>query len=88
MDVVEDPAQRTLLAGALMGETRPPEPEEVSSALQQAEERVLESRQRELRGAIADAERRGDFPELALLTQRKLDLDRELRRLHGAPGRG
>jgi DNA primase len=82
MDVVEDPVQRTLLADALMGETRPPELEEVGSALQQIEERVIETRQRELRSSIAEAERRSDFAELASLTQQKLDLDRELRRLH------
>jgi hypothetical protein len=31
---------------------------------------------------IAEAERRADHAELAVLTQRKLTLDRELRRLH------
>jgi DNA primase len=39
-------------------------------------------RQRELRELIAEAERRGDFAELAVLTQQKLDLDRALRQLH------
>jgi len=34
-----------------------------------------------LRGRIAEAERRGDFTELALLTQSKLELDRGLRQL-------
>jgi DNA primase len=31
---------------------------------------------------IAEAERRGDFTELTLLTQQKLELDRALQRLH------
>jgi hypothetical protein len=31
---------------------------------------------RDLRTLIAEAERRGDFTDLALLTQQKLDLDR------------
>jgi DNA primase len=35
-----------------------------------------------LRTLIAEAERRGDFAELAVLTQQKLELDRALRKLH------
>jgi DNA primase len=85
MDAVEDPAQRALLAEALLAETRPPAESEVHSAIQELEERAIESRQRELRALIAEAERRGDFGELAVLTQQKLELDRALRRLHN-PG--
>ena len=83
MDVVEDEAQRALLAEALLGEMRPPEESEVSSAIQELEERTLEGRQRELRAQIAEAERQGDNAGLALLTQQKLELDRALRQLHG-----
>ncbi len=36
----------------------------------------------ELRAGIAEVEQRGDFAELAVLTKKKLELDRELRRLH------
>jgi DNA primase len=82
MDVVEDPAQRALLAEVLLDEGRPPEESDVAGALQELEERVLESQQRELRTQIAEAERNGDYAGLALLTQKKLDLDRALRRLH------
>jgi DNA primase len=82
MDVVEDPAQRALLAETLLAETKPPGEGEVQSAIQEIHERAIESRQRELRTLIAEAERRGDFAELALLTQQKLDLDRALRQLH------
>jgi DNA primase len=82
MEAVEDEAQRGLLAEALLGETRPPEAGEVHGAIQEIEERWIESRLRETRAGIADAERRGDVAELALLTQKKLDLDRALRRLH------
>ncbi|HUX27229.1 MAG TPA: toprim domain-containing protein, partial [Terracidiphilus sp.] len=82
MDVVEDPAQRALLAEALLAETKPPEEGEVLSALQELQERAVENRQRDLRALIAEAERRGDFAELALLTQQKLELDRALRQLH------
>jgi DNA primase len=82
MDVVEDEAQRALLAETLLAETRPPEESEVQSAIQEIHERAIESRQRDLRALIAEAERRSDFTELALLTQQKLDLDRALRQLH------
>jgi DNA primase len=82
MDVVENPAQRALLAEALLGETRPPDDREVESALQEVEERAVESRLRDLRAQIAEAERRSDHAGLALLTQQKLDLDRALRNLH------
>jgi DNA primase len=82
MDVVDDPAQRALLAEVLLAETKPPEDSEVSSAIQELQERAVESRLRDLRTLIAEAERRGDFTELALLTQQKLDLDRALRQLH------
>ena len=77
MDVVEDEAQRALLA-----ETKPPEETEVQSAIQEIHERAIVRRQRELRELISEAERRGDHAELALLTQQKLDLDRALRQLH------
>ena len=82
MDVVEDPAQRALLAEALLAETKPPAETEVQSAIQELEERAIVVRLRDLRALIAEAERRGDFTELTLLTQQKLGLDRALRELH------
>jgi DNA primase len=82
MAAVDDPAQQALLAEALLGETRPPEEAEVASSLQQVQERGIESRLRELRGSIADAERRGDFAEIAILMKQKMELDNALRRLH------
>jgi DNA primase len=82
MDVVEDEAQRALLAKTLLTETKPPEETEVQSAIQEIHERAIERRQRDLRTLIAEAERRGDHAELALLTQQKLELDRALRQLH------
>ena len=82
MDVVEDERQRALLAEALLQETKPPETSEVLSAVQEIQERAMENRQRDLRTLIAQAERQGDFAELAALTQQKLELDRALRELH------
>jgi len=57
MDVVEDEAQRALLAETLLAETRPPEENEVQSAIQEIHERAIERRQRELRTLIAEAEK-------------------------------
>jgi DNA primase len=82
MEIVTDEAQRGLLAQALLGETQAPTEAEVSSSLQQLQEAVIERRQRDLRALIAEAERRGDHAELAVLTQQKLELDRALRGLH------
>jgi DNA primase len=82
MSAVEDPAQKALLAEALLAEVKPPEFSEVEGAIQEIQERALEIRLRDLRALIAEAERRGDFAELAVLTQQKLELDRSLRQLH------
>lgn len=83
MEAVVDPGQRALLAEALLGESRPPEVNEVESAVQEVQERAMEGRLRELRAQIAEAERNGDYAGLAILTQKKLELDQGLRRLHG-----
>ena len=83
LDAVEDPGQKALLAEALLGESGPPRANEVESAVQEVEERALEGRLRDLRAQIAEAERKGDSAGLALLTQKKLELDWALRRLHG-----
>jgi DNA primase len=82
MEVLVDDAQRALVAEALLGETRTPGATEVHSAIQELQERTMESRLRDLRALISEAERRGDHAELAILTQQKLDLDRALRGLH------
>ena len=82
MVVVQDEGQRALVAEALLGESHPPEVAEVLSTVQQIQERAMETRQRELRTLIAEAERRGDFAEVITLTQQKLEMDRALRLLH------
>ncbi len=86
MDVVEDPAQRALLAEALLAETEPPSDATVIGAVVSRQKRLIENEIREIRARIAEAERRGDFAELAVLTQRKLELDRALRQVHGPQG--
>ena len=81
IDAVEDEAQRALLAETLLTETNPPEEREVLGAIQEIHERALESRHRDLRALIAEAERRSDFAEVVTLTQQKLELDRALREM-------
>jgi DNA primase len=83
MEAVVDSGQRALLAEALLAESRPPEANEVESAVQEVQERAMEGRLRELRARIAEAERNGDYAGLAILTQQKLELDQVLRRMHG-----
>ncbi len=81
MDAVQDQAQRSLLAEALLGETDPPSAQTVLGSIVSLQQRQMEGQVRSLRVQIAEAERRGDFGELALLTRRKLELDRALRGL-------
>ena len=81
MEVVEDSGQRALLAEALLGETEPPAAETVLGAVVSLQQRKIEADLRDVRAQIAEAERRGDYAELALLTQRKLEFDRALRQL-------
>jgi DNA primase len=84
MDAVENPSQRALLAEALLGETESPAVETVQGAIASLQQRKIEAELREMRVQIQEAERRGDYAELALLTQRKLELDRVLRQLRGS----
>ena len=81
MDVVEDSGQRALMAEALLGETEPPAAETVFGAVVSLQQRKIEADLRDVRAQIAEVERRGDYAELALLTQRKLEFDRALRQL-------
>jgi DNA primase len=84
MDVVQNPAQRALLAEALLAETEPPAVEAVIDTIVSLQRRKIEAELRDMRTQIQDAERKGDFADLALLTQRKLELDRALRQLRAS----
>ncbi len=90
MDVVEDTAQKALLAEALLAEKEPPSAETVQGAITGLQMRRIENDLRDLRAQIAEAERRGDHAELAVLTQQKLERDRMLRQLQSRrlPGDG
>ncbi|HEX3891653.1 MAG TPA: DNA primase [Terracidiphilus sp.] len=82
MEMVTDQGQMALLAEALLGEGEPPSVDTVRGAIASRQKRLIENELRDLRARIAEAERRADHAELTVLTQKKLDLDRTLRRLH------
>jgi len=82
MEAVQDDGQRARLAEALLGETKPPGVDEVFSALQEIQERAIGAQLRAIRAQIAEAERREDHAETAVLMQEKMELDQALRKLH------
>ncbi|MFZ1086793.1 MAG: DNA primase [Terracidiphilus sp.] len=82
MDVIEDEAQRALLAETLMAETRPPDENEVQSAIQEIHERAIEHQLRELRAAMEAAEQSGDRAKADSLALQQIGLRNTLRQLH------
>jgi DNA primase len=82
MDVVEDPAQRALLAETLMAETKPPEEGEVQSAIQEIHERAIEHQLRQLRAEMETAENIGDRAQADVLALQQIALRNTLRQLH------
>jgi DNA primase len=79
MAVVSDPQQRTLLAQVLVQEFGELELGEVEAALHSLKYRRLEALQRRVRADIADAERRGDWAQVAVFMAEKVKVDREMR---------
>jgi len=90
LDAAPDQESRALLARTLHQTEEPSETsgggstqrtmtEQVEDALHALERRRLERRQRELRTAIAEAERRGDQAMVITLTTEKMQIDRALR---------
>jgi DNA primase len=74
-----DPGQRALLAQALLRESAEVEMEQVEAALESLKYRHLEALQRRVRADIAEAERRGDWAQLAVFMAEKLKVDRQMR---------
>jgi len=82
LDAASNDELRAHLAKALEHSPAPGDPSlmvQVEGALKTLERRRLERRQRELRGQIAEADRRGDQEMLGKLMQEKMQIDRELR---------
>jgi DNA primase len=74
-----DPGQRALLAQILLREAAEVEMEQVEAALESLKYRHLEALQRRVRADIAEAERRGDWAQLAVFMAQKLKVDRQMR---------
>jgi len=72
-------ADRQMMAAALMDEHEPLTPELLHQALEALRRRGLEHRQRELKGLIADAERKQDTDTLGQLLREKMSIDKLLR---------
>ena len=68
MQAIEDAGERSLLAQALNGELETVDVGHVAAALDTLRHRHLERRQRELRAAITDAERKGDAASVVKLS--------------------
>jgi DNA primase len=78
-----NPGQRALLAQALLRESSEVEMEQVEAALESLQYRYLEALQRRVRADIAEAERRGDWAQLAVFMAEKLKVDRQMREADG-----
>jgi DNA primase len=83
IEAVPEGRERQLVAQVLFAEWEPVTAEEVEAAIQPLRHRHLGRQQRELRGLIAEAERKGDWGEVARLAAEKVGLDRLLRELGG-----
>ena len=70
---------RSLLAESLIDEHEPLTPELLENAFAALRRRQLESRQRELKSLIAEAERKNAIAEMNRLIQEKFEVDRQLR---------
>ncbi len=79
MAAIDDADQRAQLARVLMSEGEPPSAEDAAAALESLRHAELTRRQRAVRAAIGDAERRGDAERVAELMLEKQALDRALR---------
>lgn len=79
LESISEGRSRALLAQVLLEETDPVTEQEAQFALENLRLQFLEGRQRALRAAISEAERKGDWGLLAALTAEKLSIDRELR---------
>jgi DNA primase len=81
IEALPEGRDRQLIAQVLFSESEPVTAEQVTAALQPLYHGFLVRRQRELRIQIAEAERKGDWTEVAVLTGEKMRLDRQLREM-------
>ena len=84
MTAAGEAGDRALLAQILLREQAAAGLGEVEAAIETLQYRLLEARQRRLRAAIAEAERRADVAQVTALVVEKLKIDREMRQM-GTP---
>jgi DNA primase len=78
MDVVEDPAQRALLAESLISEEKPPTTKLVLDTLAWHEAALIEQELRKVRVQMEEATKKGDWTEALKFADKKIALDRRL----------
>jgi DNA primase len=81
VEAAPEGGDRQLVAKVLFSESEPVTTEQVLAAIQPLHHHYLERRQRELRAAIAEVERKSDWGQVATLTAEKMLVDRQLRDL-------
>ncbi|HZD75637.1 MAG TPA: DNA primase, partial [Acidobacteriaceae bacterium] len=81
LESLREPGGRLLVAQLLMREGEPVTAHELEAALATLEQHFVEHRQRRVRGAIGEAERRGDLAGVTALMTERMELDRRLREL-------
>jgi DNA primase len=82
LETLREPGARALVAQLLMRESEPVTMHELESALLTLEQHSVEHRQRRVRAAIGEAERKGDLAAVTALMTERMELDRRLRELH------
>ncbi len=82
LEALREPGARMLVAQLLMREGEPVTVHELESALLTLEQHTVEHRQRRVRSAIGEAERKGDLAGVTALMTERMELDRRLRELH------
>ena len=81
LETLRELKARMLVAQLLMRESEPVTVHELESAVLTLEQHSVEHRQRRIRGAIGEAERRGDLAGVTALMTERMELDRRLREL-------
>ena len=81
LEALREPATRAMVAQLMMREGQPVAVHELDSALLTLEQHFLERRQRRVRAAIAEAERRADLTAVTALVTERMELDMRLRSL-------
>ena len=81
VEAIPEGRDRQLVAQVLFSESEPVTAEEVAAAIQPLLHRYFSRRQRGLRASLADAERKGDWAQVAALSAEKIQIDRQLREI-------